>query len=167
MAAESAEVEAYVGIGANLGDRAAAIRRAAELLGAAPGVARVRLSPIYESAPVGYLDQPPFLNAVAAAATRLGPLQLVLALQLIERAIGRTRTFRWGPREIDLDLLLYDGRAIQRRGLTVPHPAMHERAFVLVPLRDLWPDYRDPTRGSIDEMLAPLEPGQVIRPYGQ
>jgi 2-amino-4-hydroxy-6-hydroxymethyldihydropteridine diphosphokinase len=130
--------------------------RAVEELRATPGIMSVRRSPVYETAPVGFLDQPPFLNAVAELQTTLGPLQLFLRQKQIEAQLGRTATFRWGPREIDLDLLLYDEETIRRRGLVVPHPAMFERAFVLIPLRDLRPDLRDASGRSLDEILARL-----------
>ena len=164
MVGEADAVEAFVGLGANLGDREAAIRRALDLLAASPGISGLRPSPIYESAPIGYVAQPPFLNAVVAVMTRLGTLQLFLALQRIESQIGRTRTFRWGPREIDLDLLPFGNVSIRRRGLVVPHPAMYQRAFVLVPLRDLSPTHHGPEGRPIDDILSSLDSrSEVVR----
>lgn len=154
---------AYVGFGSNRGDRRAFIRRAVESLGAAPGVHAVRLSPLYETAPVGYLEQPAFLNAVAEIQTSLGPIQMFLLLKRIEVELGRTPTFHWGPREIDLDLLLHPEGPVLRRGLAVPHPAMFQRAFVLAPLRDLRPDFRDPDGRDLDCLLARLPGTSVAR----
>jgi len=146
-------VEAYVGLGSNLGERERNVHRAREVIAQIPGVSTVEMSSLWETPPWGYLDQPWFVNAVARLRTELGPIQLFLALQAVEQQLGRHRTFRWGPREIDLDLLLYGDVEIRRRGLIVPHPAMYERAFVLVPLRELWPEHRS---------LAGLEIGQAL-----
>lgn len=132
-------VEAYVGLGANLGDREAALREAVGRLRTAEGVDVRRLSPVYETEPVGYTEQPAFLNMVAAIGTTLPPADLLELLLDIERQMGRVRTIRWGPRIIDLDLLLYGEVRMTSERLTLPHPRMGERAFVLVPLRDVWP----------------------------
>jgi 2-amino-4-hydroxy-6-hydroxymethyldihydropteridine diphosphokinase len=145
-------VRAYVGLGANLGDREAAIRAAAERLGA------VRLSTIRETEPWGYEDQPRFLNAVAELETDLSPRALLDRLLEIERELGRTRDGpRWGPRTIDLDLLLYDDERLDEPGLTVPHPRLHERRFVLEPLAELDPGLEVPGRGRVDALLTRLE----------
>jgi len=127
---------AYVGLGANLGDREATIRRAATLLGAS------RLSPILETEPWGYADQPKFLNAVAEVETDLGPRQLLDRLLEIERGLGRRRDHeeRWGPRTIDLDLLLFGEQRIDDDVLVVPHPRLMEREFVTRPLREVMLD---------------------------
>jgi 2-amino-4-hydroxy-6-hydroxymethyldihydropteridine diphosphokinase len=157
-------VTCYIGLGSNLGDRLSSLQRASALIGATPGIRLKQPSAVYESVPWGYVDQPAFLNAVVALETTLGPVQLFLRLQLIERALGRQRRFRWGPREIDLDLLLYDGAAIARRGLTVPHPAIDERPFVLLPLRDVFPDYRSRAGESIDRLIGRGDPdGRLAR----
>jgi 2-amino-4-hydroxy-6-hydroxymethyldihydropteridine diphosphokinase len=143
---------AYVGLGANLGGREAAIRNAAELLGAQ------RLSTIRETEPWGYADQPPFLNAVAELDTELSARALLDRLLDVERELGRTRDGpRWGPRTIDLDLLLYGGATIDEPGLTVPHPRLHERLFVLEPLAELAPDAHVPGVGEVSELLAKLQ----------
>jgi 2-amino-4-hydroxy-6-hydroxymethyldihydropteridine diphosphokinase len=143
---------AYVGLGANLGDREAAIRRAAELIGA------VRLSSIRETEPWGVTDQPRFLNAVAETETELPPRALLTRLLEVERQLGRVRgEERWGPRTIDLDLLLYGSEAIAEAGLTVPHPHLHERLFVLEPLAELAPDLVVPGRGDVASLLARLQ----------
>jgi 2-amino-4-hydroxy-6-hydroxymethyldihydropteridine diphosphokinase len=144
---------AYVGLGANLGDREATIRRAAELIGAR------RLSAIRETEPWGVEDQPLFLNAVAELDTELSPRALLDRLLDVERELGRTResVARFGPRTIDLDLLLYGTEAINEPGLTVPHPRLHERLFVLEPLAELNPGFLVPNRGSIFSLLAGIQ----------
>ena len=143
---------AYVGLGANLGDREAAIRRAAELVGA------VRLSPIVETEPWGYADQPRFLNAVAEVETDLPPRLLLELLLDVERRLGRDRAGpRWGPRTIDLDLLLYGDEQISEPGLEVPHPRLLERLFVLEPLAALVPARRIPGNGTVSEALAGIQ----------
>lgn len=154
---------AYVGLGANLGDRAGNIRRALALLDGAPGVRVDAVSALYETPPWGFTEQPAFLNAAARLETDLGPLQLLIALKAFETSVGREVTFHWGPRVIDLDLLLYDDQRISRRGLEVPHPGMLGRAFVLVPLRDVFPDFRAPDGRAIDTLLAGLDTAGVRR----
>jgi 2-amino-4-hydroxy-6-hydroxymethyldihydropteridine diphosphokinase len=143
---------AYVGLGANLGDREASISRAAELIGAE------RLSTIRETEPWGYADQPAFLNAVAEVETDLYARALLDRLLDIERLLGRERGAgpRYGPRTIDLDLLLYGEEVVDEPGLTVPHPHLHERAFVLEPLAELDAGIVVPGRGTISDLLAAL-----------
>jgi 2-amino-4-hydroxy-6-hydroxymethyldihydropteridine diphosphokinase len=146
------KVRAYVGLGANLGDRERAIRQAAELIGAA------RLSTIRETEPWGLEGQPRFLNAVAELETELPPRVLLERLLEVERSLGRTREGpRWGPRTIDLDLLLYGDRELDEPGLTVPHPHLHEREFVLEPLAELDPKLVVPGRGMVSDLLAGLQ----------
>jgi len=143
---------AYVGIGANLGDREAVIRRAAELIGAS------RLSTIRETEPWGYADQPHFLNAVAELETDLPPRALLDRLLEVERELGRTRSEpRFGPRTIDLDLLLYGRETVNEPGLRVPHPRLHERRFALEPLAELDPGLEVPGRGPVAALLAALD----------
>ena len=143
---------AYVGLGANLGDREASIRRAAELIGA------TRLSPVIETEPWGYADQPRFLNAVAEIETDLAPRALLDRLLEVERELGRERTGpRYGPRTIDLDLLLYGDERVDEPGLQVPHPRLHERAFALAPLAALVPERKIPGNGTVQEALAGLQ----------
>jgi 2-amino-4-hydroxy-6-hydroxymethyldihydropteridine diphosphokinase len=145
---------AYVGLGSNLGDREGAIRAAADAIGAR------RLSPVVETDPWGYEDQPRFLNAVAELETELDPRALLDLLLEVERSLGRVRTGpRWGPRTIDLDLLLYGEKRITEPDLEVPHPRMHERAFVLEPLAALAPELEIPGRGTVSEALAGLQSG--------
>ena len=133
------EREAWIGLGANVGDREAALREAIRLLDAAEGVRVRRVSPVYETDPVGYTEQPAFLNMAAAVGTTLSPEGLLALCLGIERRMGRVRTIRWGPRPIDLDVLAYDGVRMETERLTLPHPRLAERAFALVPLRDVWP----------------------------
>jgi len=132
--------EAYVALGANLGDRESSLKEATRRLRAEPGLELHSLSPIYETAPVGYTDQPSFLNMTIRLQTDLGPLELLRRLLAIEREMGRVRDIRWGPRNIDLDLLAHGTIAMDTPELTLPHPRMGERAFVLVPLKDIWPE---------------------------
>ena len=148
---------AYVGLGSNLGDREGAIRRAVELLGNDPEIEVVRESIVRETQPVGYMNQPPFLNAVAELETRLPPRDLLGRLLAIENELGRTRGRRFGPRTIDLDLLLYGEETIDEPGLEVPHPRLHERTFVLEPLAELDPELVVPGRGRVSEMIGWLE----------
>jgi 2-amino-4-hydroxy-6-hydroxymethyldihydropteridine diphosphokinase len=133
-------MEAFLGLGANLGDRLATLQRAIDLLAAQPGVHVLRTSRVWETDPVGGPDQPDFLNVVAEIETELEPHALLDAANRVEAALGRTREIRWGPRTIDIDILLIDGLTIADDRLTVPHPRMHQRAFVLMPLLDLIPD---------------------------
>jgi 2-amino-4-hydroxy-6-hydroxymethyldihydropteridine diphosphokinase len=142
---------AYVGLGANLGDRESTIRAA---LAALPGV--VAVSELRETDPVGVTDQPRFLNGVAALETELGARELLETLLAVERELGRERRERWGPRTIDLDLLLYGDAVIDERGLTVPHPRLHERRFALEPLAELEPELAIPGRGRVIDVLAEL-----------
>lgn len=133
---------AYISLGANLGDRLAALRTAVGALGEYGTVAAV--SAVYETIPVGYVDQPDFLNAVIRLDTNLAPLPLLDALNKIEADLGRVRTFRNAPRTLDLDLLLYDDQVVNSPRLTIPHPRLHERAFVLAPLSEIAGDIDHP-----------------------
>lgn len=145
---------AYVGLGSNLGDRKAVIERAAELIGAA------RLSAIVETEPWGFEEQPRFLNAVAEVEPALEPRAFLDLLLDVERSLGRERMGpRWGPRAIDLDLLLYGDLVLDEPGLTVPHPYLHERLFVLAPLAELAPGLEIPGRGTVAALLAGLQSG--------
>jgi 2-amino-4-hydroxy-6-hydroxymethyldihydropteridine diphosphokinase len=149
---------AYVGLGANLGDRAATLSRAIELLGGRPGIEIVAVSSFRETAPVGFQDQPMFLNAAVAAEASLEPEALLETLLEVEQALGRVRHGpRFGPRTVDLDLLLYGSVTLERPGLTLPHPRLHERAFALEPLAELDPELVVPGRGTVADLLQRLE----------
>ena len=155
---------AFVGLGANLGDRAATLRWALERLDSVGKVTAV--SPIYETEPIDYLDQPPFLNAVAKVTTRLRPGSVLASLLAIELDGGRKRVIRHGPRTLDLDLLLYDDLVLDTPDLTLPHPRMQQRAFVLVPLADLAPNLAVPGTGAtITELLGRLESLSGVHPF--
>lgn len=149
---------AYIGLGANLGDREATIRRALELLDADPDVAVVAVSTLRETDPVGYVDQPPFLNGAAVLDTDLDPRELLERLLAVERVLGRTRDGpRWGPRTIDLDLLLHGAAVVDEPGLRVPHPRLAERRFALEPLAELDPGLVVPGAGPVATLLASLQ----------
>ena len=150
---------AYVGVGANLGDREGTIRAALADLDALPEVAGVAVSTLLETDPVGYLDQPPFLNGAAALETELAPRELLGALLEVERELGRVRGDgpRYGPRPIDLDLLLHGDLVLDEPGLVVPHPRLHERLFALEPLAELEPALVVPGRGAVKDLIARLE----------
>jgi 2-amino-4-hydroxy-6-hydroxymethyldihydropteridine diphosphokinase len=148
---------AAIGMGANLGDRRGTIERAVEMLGAVDGVTVVGVSQLRETDPVGLTDQPRFLNGACLVETDLAPRPLLDVLLGIERRLGRTRDgTRWGPRAIDLDLLLYDEVVVDEPGLTLPHPRLHERRFALEPLADLDPGLVVPARGAVRDLLQDL-----------
>ena len=148
-------MKAFIGLGSNLGDREASLRQALEHLAQAPETVVVRASSLYDTEPVGVEDQPHFLNAVAQLETQLTPRQLLWNLMLIERRLGRVRSQRWGPRTIDLDLLLYEDAIIEDDDFQVPHPELSKRSFVLVPLVELEPLLVHPVTG--ETMLALLQ----------
>lgn len=141
-------VSAAVALGSNLDDPPSHVRRAFADLAALPDTWVAARSSLYRTEPVGYADQPPFVNACAKLETRLAPRVLLDALLEIERRHGRSRGIPNGPRTLDLDLILYGGATIEEPGLTVPHPRAHERAFVLAPLVDAWPDAVIPGKGA-------------------
>jgi 2-amino-4-hydroxy-6-hydroxymethyldihydropteridine diphosphokinase len=148
---------AYVGVGSNLGDRHATIGRALDLLAAHPGIEVAAVSSLRETDPVGYVDQPSFLNGAARLETTLAPRELLAVLLRTELDLGRERRERWGPRTIDLDLLLYGDAVLDEPGLTLPHPRLHERRFALEPLAELAPHARIHGRGRVDNLLAELD----------
>ncbi len=139
---------AFIGLGSNLGESCEQLRLALADIGALPETHLVAQSSFYRSAPVGYLDQPDFVNAVAKIETTLMPQALLSALLNIERHHGRERAFLNAPRTLDLDVLLYDDLQLHEHGLTVPHPEMHKRAFVLQPLLEIAPDCLIPAVGE-------------------
>jgi 2-amino-4-hydroxy-6-hydroxymethyldihydropteridine diphosphokinase len=152
---------AYVGLGANVGNRRENLDRAVGLLAAEPGVRVLAVSSVRETDPVGYADQPRFLNAACAVETELGPRDLLERLLAIERALGRERTGpRFGPRTIDLDLLLYGNDTVDEPGLTVPHPRLAERLFVLEPLHELAPELVLPDGRPVRDLLRGFGEGE-------
>lgn len=158
----------YLGLGTNLGDRQANLRAAVQAL--APEVVVRAESRVYETPAWGVEDQPAFLNMAVKAETALQPAALLKHLKDIERRLGRKPTFRWGPRLIDIDILFYDDRIVETPDLVIPHPRMHERAFVLVPLADIAAQHIHPVLGkTVGQLLhavdqSNIEPADIIRP---
>lgn len=148
----------YIGLGSNLADPRVQVEAGLSALAGLPMTRLVARSRLYRSAPWGRADQPEFVNAVAQIETALAPRELLDALLAIERHAGRKRDgARWGPRVLDLDVLAYGERRIAEPGLHVPHPHLHERAFVLVPLVEIAPDLDIPGRGRIKDLLAGVD----------
>jgi len=143
---------AYLSLGSNLGDRKAQLREAVRLLQAHPGISNVKISSIYETAPVGFIEQSAFLNLAVRLETELSALDLLDVCQEIEQALHRERLVRWGPRTVDLDILLYNHDNMKTERLVIPHPRMQERAFVLVPLRELIPSLLVPADLEAQEL---------------
>jgi 2-amino-4-hydroxy-6-hydroxymethyldihydropteridine diphosphokinase len=152
----------YLALGANLGERTSNLRRAVEAL--PPAVSVLARSPVYETPPWGLADQPDFLNMVIKGETRLAPLELLKFLKRLERALGRVPSIRYGPRLIDVDILFYDELVLDTPELTLPHPRLHERAFVLVPLADLAPALVHPVLGKpVSALLADVDAKGISR----
>ena len=154
---------AYLGLGTNLGDRESYLAQALKELAGLPTIEIGTVSSIYETAPVGLTDQPDFLNLVVSVRTTLSPRELLDALLNIENKMGRVRTVRWGPRVIDLDLLLYGDAVVETPELTVPHPRLSERSFVLMPLAEIAPNLVLPGQEETVEKLSEkllLKPGE-------
>jgi 2-amino-4-hydroxy-6-hydroxymethyldihydropteridine diphosphokinase len=148
-------IRAYVGLGSNLGDRKATLLRALELLAAEPGLTVTAVSVFRDTEPVGYIEQPRFLNGVAAIDTELSARELLDRLLGVERSLGRRRNGpRFGPRTVDLDLLLYGDATIDEAGLSVPHPRLGERRFVLEPLAELDPALTLPDGRKVLDLLV-------------
>lgn len=158
-----AEIAAYIALGANLGDPAAQVEAACGELARLPETRLAARSALYLSKPAGYIDQPDFINAVAQVLTRLSPRALMAALLDIEARHGRDRAFKNAPRTLDLDLLLYDGLVMHEPGLTLPHPRMAERPFVIAPLAEIAPDVLVPGCGRAADCLAGLSLDGVER----
>jgi 2-amino-4-hydroxy-6-hydroxymethyldihydropteridine diphosphokinase len=163
MDEKTAPARAFIGLGANLGDPEAQVRRACAALAELPRTRLLAASSLYRSAPVGVVGQLDFVNAVAEVETALGAQALLQALLAEESRFGRTREFPNAPRTLDLDLLLYGDRVIAEPGLVVPHPRMHERAFVLAPLAEIAPDIAIPGRGRAAALLAACADQRIER----
>jgi len=154
---------AFIGIGANLDDPESGVRRAIVSLRGVSNVKLITCSSLYRSAPVGYRDQPDFVNAVVELETTLDPHALLAQLHVIEAQFGRKRTWRNAPRTLDLDLLLYGDRQMKSENLTLPHPRMAERAFVLVPLAEIAPDVMVGVVGTAVQLLQAVSTDGVQR----
>lgn len=150
----------YLGLGANLGDRQTTLRSAYQLL--PPQVEIVACSSLYETPPWGLQEQPPFLNAVCKARTALSPAELLSYVKELEQQLGRVASVRWGPRAIDIDILFFDDLVLHSESLIIPHPQLQHRAFVLVPLAELAPQFVHPTIGhTIQQLADAVQPADV------
>jgi 2-amino-4-hydroxy-6-hydroxymethyldihydropteridine diphosphokinase len=157
------EALVYLSLGSNLGDRNAILDGAVAGLAATPGIRVTGVSHLYRTAPVGMVDQPDYLNLVVELRTSLEPVDVLTETQRIERAAGRVRDVRWGPRTLDIDLVWYDGLTVRDDRLEVPHPRMLERRFVMEPLAELAPDLALPDGRSVQEALRALSAQRVER----
>ncbi len=157
---------AFLGLGSNVGERLDHLQAAVDRLHADRGIRVDAVSSVYESAPVGGPDQGPYLNIAVRVATRHGARALLASCQAVEAAGGRERTVRWGPRTIDVDILLYDGRVVRSRRLQVPHPRLTERAFALIPLIEVAPGMKLPDGRSLPAALAKLAPVEDVSMIG-
>ena len=147
----------YLALGSNVGDRAANIAKSIELLGL--HLQRIRQAPLYQSKPVGITNQPDFINTAISGETNLAPEDLFSFIKKVEQQVGRQARYRWGPREIDIDIVFYGDQIIKNERLTVPHARFHERDFVLKPLCDLAPELSDPlTKQTVRSLLDQLNP---------
>lgn len=153
----------FISVGSNLGDRIANCRKAIELVGGRKDTTVVKKSSFYETEPWGKADQGPFINSVIEVITSLGPDDLLEALKSIEALMGRKPAERWGPRLIDLDIIFYGDRVIEKEGLTIPHPLAHLRSFVLIPLRELAPDFIHPALNTKISDLADAIPQSGVK----
>jgi 2-amino-4-hydroxy-6-hydroxymethyldihydropteridine diphosphokinase len=158
-------VTAYLGFGSNLGEREAGINKALVELVRAGACKLIRVSSLYETDPVGIKEQPEFLNAVAEVETELQPLEFLQAIRNVERKIGREKTFKWGPRIIDIDILLYGDTCLTEESLEIPHPEMHKRAFVLTPLAEIAPQAMHPKLGLTARQMSADVGDEGVRKY--
>lgn len=163
MAVIPAPCRACIALGANIGEPLRQIEAGFTALAALPGTRLLARSSLYRSAPVGYADQPDFINAVAIIETSLEPQTLLAAILDIERVNGRVREFPNAPRTLDLDIVLYGDRVVQEPGLTIPHARMLERAFVMVPLAEVAPGMQVPGHGTVRELAARVDAGSVAQ----
>ena len=163
VTSHESRVTAFIALGSNLSDPPVQIRCALQTLAAMPETRLVRRSSLYRNPPAGYLDQPEFVNAVAQIETRLEPRDLLEQLLAIERAHGRARDLPDGPRTLDLDILLYGERTVREPGLTIPHPRMLERAFVLVPLAEIAPETVVPGGGRVADLVRGVDASGMIK----
>jgi 2-amino-4-hydroxy-6-hydroxymethyldihydropteridine diphosphokinase len=154
---------AFIALGSNLKNPAAQVRAGIEELAMLPDTRLSRVSSLYQSAPVGYFDQPDFTNAVAQIETALTPRALLDELLAIERRFGRVRDFPNAPRPLDLDIVLYGDLIVREPGLTIPHPRLHERAFVVVPLAEIAPEAIVPGRGPVRGLLAHIDAASLTK----
>ena len=153
----------FLALGTNLGDRMSHLNAALDSL--PPDLQITKQSPVYETPPWGYEDQGPFLNMVIEGQTELGPVELLARLKQLETDLGRRPSFRWGPRIVDMDILFYDEVVLDTPELTIPHPRLPERAFVLVPLADIAPDWRHPVLGRTARELLEAVDASGIEPF--
>lgn len=158
----SGTVTAYLGLGSNLQDRQQLMYTALSLISRLPHTHIERCSSLYETDPVGYIDQPKFLNMTVALRTALNPLELLQKCMEIEQKLGRTRELRWGPRTIDLDILIYSNQEVNCTELHIPHPRMKERAFVLIPLLEVLPE-QHPYKVELQTALGALDDKEGVR----
>ena len=158
----STPVRAWIGLGSNLEDPQQQVQQALEELDTLPQTRRLQSSRLYRSPPMGPADQPDYINAVAELETGLEPQALLEALQAIEQAHARKRERHWGPRTLDLDILLYGDWQIDTASLKVPHPGLHERAFVLYPLYELAPGLEIPGRGKLETLVGQVDANGLV-----
>ncbi|MBM3240031.1 2-amino-4-hydroxy-6-hydroxymethyldihydropteridine diphosphokinase [Candidatus Poribacteria bacterium] len=159
---------AYVSFGSNLGNKLQNINRGLQLVSRNPSITITKKSSLYETEPVGYENQGWFLNGVIEIETNVSPHKLLSLLKKVERIMGRKRRIRWGPREIDFDILLYNQRCIDTPGLIIPHPRMHERGFVLAPLVEIAPQVIHPIlKKSAQQLLAELADSKSVKVFGR
>lgn len=158
----------HLSLGSNLGDRLSQLRAAVQALAAVPKTSVTAVSRAYETAPWGETTQPAFLNAALTLETALTPEDLLLHAKTIERQLGREETYRWGPRVIDIDIILWGARVLRTDSLTIPHPEFRNRAFVLLPLREIAPYAVDPvTNKTVGELAASLEGTVAVDVFGE